>query len=137
MRSEREFPPPKTGNTPLPQSIFSAALLIAMEDSATRPGHSLPSAEHLLMKRVRVKKLSSEAATQHHNLTHFMLFRFILCDKYYLTCKIRKTTVGLGKKQKSKQCYLFTSKCIYFCHRQYTFRTQHAEITARTGGTRS
>lgn len=64
-----------------------------------------------------------------------MLFRFILCDKCYLTCKIRKTTVGLGKKQKSKQCYFLTSKCIYFCHRRYTFRTQHAEITARTGGT--
>lgn len=63
MRSERESPPPKTGSTPLPQSIFSIVPLIAMEDSATRPGHSLPSAEHSLMKRVRVKKLSSEAAT--------------------------------------------------------------------------
>lgn len=119
------------------KAFFSVALLIAMDDSATRPGHSLPSAEGFLMQRVRVKKPSSEAAIQHHNLTHFTFFRFILCDKCYLTCKIRKTTAGLGKRQKSKQCYLLTSKCIYFCHRHYRFRAQHAEITARTGGTHS
>lgn len=81
----------------------------------------------------------------HRNLTHFMLFRFTLCDKCCLACKIRGCCLARqkGKKKKERKreietlCHPLTSKCTQFPHKGYIFRAQHAEMTATTGGAHS
>lgn len=75
----------------------------------------------------------------YYNLTHFVLFKFTLCDKCCLACKIREATAGLAKKKKRNGDILSPShfKMYLVPYKGYIFRAQHAEIKATTGGVHS